>query len=199
MDASSRPLPEEIWYVPGLPCRKCGRTEWNTFQIATRPPPNRGSSGGEYSDTVTEWRCGVTGRVDADRADEQGIVQVQAFCCDCGHLWWSRHPAARRYARRVRAHCANPDLHGVFASWEQVESENEWTALNDECRQMLHDHRERAARRAAELRVARLLEHYSVSAEPGYAGPRDHRFVAGRCFECGREQYLAERFGWPCA
>jgi hypothetical protein len=64
---------------------------------------------------------------------------------------------------------------------------------------MLHEHRERAARRAAELQVARLLEHYSVSAGPDLESARDHRFVAGRCLVCGREQYLAQRFGWPCA
>lgn len=57
-------LPARIWYAPGLPCRQCGRQLWNTFQVATWAP-ERWAASKEYSEEVAEWRCGVTGELEA--------------------------------------------------------------------------------------------------------------------------------------
>lgn len=196
VEDEDRGFPTQIWYGPGLPCRMCGRQPWNTFEVAMRPPEGWVSSE-EYSAKVAEWRCGVTGSVEA--ADEDGVpsmpARAEAFCCDCGHRWWSRHPAALRAA--VVAH-GGRGSDAVTLSWEEVEEEREWAAMNEECMDMLEAHRARAAEAAARLRIRTALERFHVAEVAPEPDPAEHRFLGGTCLYCGREQRLAERFAWRC-
>jgi hypothetical protein len=187
-------LPGHVYFVADLACAMCGKTSWNTHPMFLK----RGPGQRKRVESVTEWRCGVTGEYRASPNMDEAIT-AKAFCCDCGHQWWSAHRNAVKAALSLNRETSPAiDPFRPFDEQEVVLSTIDWELEQDECERMLSQWHDKARLEAERARIQALLaEYHTGESDPEPGAPR-HRFASGFCDICLHSEALIQRFGWSC-
>jgi hypothetical protein len=161
-------------FVPGLECRECGRNDQNTHLVAT-------SSGSDYGEAATEWRCFATG-VWRERI-RNGItsIVVQVQCADCQLSWWSGRSLAVKVVFDWIPDLPVSNLEDQYRRWAAEDKHEELELIASEFEDCM------SPRITSRTDCRRLV------------GRRwRHSIHDGRCSLCGTHFRLARDSGWPC-